>query len=560
MRDRGRVPHTGASIYLWRMGLQWGDVPSEVSAVSTVFALAFAAVAAVAARRTFHIESERDRVNSLARQQQDEYARRTQAALVSTWWGRRPDDGAWGAFVRNASGAPIYQTYITVLDSDDRTDGVRVRPGLVPPSLEAQFYPVELSADPEAADRENHRVKISFTDATGVRWVRNQYGQLTEMQPRVRIKADGLRGATIASFKDDIHAAYGVSVELEAMPDGYPQREFVAELEASARETDAIMAPHDWIGDLVGRGLIEPVLLSDDHQRVIPAWARTALLLDNRLYGIPVTADSVALIRNRALAPRAPATFEQLVAAGEALREDGRVTDVMAVRITEGGDPFQLWPLFTSAGGWLFARNGDGSWDPGRIGTDSAQSIAAFARLRELGESGAGILRSTMTREQAFELFTQQRTAFLMTTSDGLHHVRKSGLPIAVSPVPPFADGGPAVGFCLVHGLMTVKRGIDSGVTQELFADYLTHRHVMTTLSRAVNSAIAITTVPASDPMIGVYQDVCAASPPMPGFAWMEPVWRALGTAQATVIAGADPDTTARALTARLKAIVAAGD
>jgi hypothetical protein len=126
--------------YGWRMSLQWGDVPSEVSAVATLFALAFAAVAAVAARRTFRIESERDRVNSLARQQQDEYVRRTQAALVSTWWGRRSDDGSWGVFVRNASGAPIYQTYLTVLDADDRTDGMRVRPGVVPPGLEAQFY------------------------------------------------------------------------------------------------------------------------------------------------------------------------------------------------------------------------------------------------------------------------------------------------------------------------------------------------------------------------------------------------------------------------------------
>lgn len=539
------------------MSLEWGDVPSGVSAVATVFALAFAAVAAVAARRTFRIESERDRVNSQARRQQDEYVRRSQAALVSTWWGRRTHDGAWGAFVRNASGAPIYQTYVTVLDSDDHTDGVRVRPGLVPPSLEAQFYEIDLPGDPPTADRENHRVKISFTDAAGVRWVRNQYGQLAQMQPRLHIKADGERGAAIARFKDDIHAAYGVSVELEAMPNGHPQRQFVTDLQTSLPETDAIMAPHDWIGDLVARELIEPVLLSDDQQRVIPAWARAALLLDNRLYGIPVTADAVALIRNRSLAPEAPATFEELVAVGEALREAGRVTDVLAMRITEGGDPFQLWPLFTSAGGWLFGRNGDGTWDPHRIGTDSAESVAAFERLRSLGEAGSGILRSTMTREQAFDLFTAQRTAFLITTSDGLHHVRGTSLPIAVSPVPAFADGGAAVGFSLVHGLMITKRGVNSGIAQELFADYLTHRHVMATLSKAVNSAIAITTVPASDPLIGVYQDLCAASPPMPLFARMEPVWRALGSAQAAVIAGADPAETARTLTGRLRTIIA---
>jgi hypothetical protein len=53
-----------------------------MSAFGSVFALGFAAVAVVVTRRTYQIESERDRVNAEARRVQEYFARRAQAALV----------------------------------------------------------------------------------------------------------------------------------------------------------------------------------------------------------------------------------------------------------------------------------------------------------------------------------------------------------------------------------------------------------------------------------------------------------------------------------------------
>lgn len=539
------------------MGLQWGDVPSEISAMATVFALGFASVAAVAARRTYRIESERDRVNSAARQAQEGFVRRTQAARVSAWWEKSADDGSWGAFVRNASEAPIYQVYLTILSPDDHTDAVKLHFSSIPPSEQARFLPVELPSGEHESRPADRRVKLTFTDSVGVRWTRNQYGRLSEMEPSLRIRADGQRAAVFAQFREDFLATYGVSVAFETDFDGYPQRQFIAAVQGESPCVDALVSPHDWIGDLVRHDMIAPTLLSADQAQMFPTWARKALTFDGLLYGLPVTADAVALIRNTNLAPQIPATFEDLISSGQTLRDAERVAEVLALRVGDQGDPFQVWPLFASAGGWLFGRAPDGNWDTSCIGIDSPESIAAFERLRSLGEAGIGVLRRSIDRTAAFDLFTSGRTAYLITTSDGLWHARRAGLPIAVSAVPPFADGGPATGFSLVHGLLMVKQGANSAIAQDLFADYLTHDHVVTALSVSIDSAVALRSVVAQDPAIRLYQQQCENGQLMPAFPQMEQIWRALSAAEVAVVSGADAEVTARQAAERLRAIFA---
>jgi hypothetical protein len=65
--------------------LDWGDVPTWLSAASSLLALAFAAVAVFLARRTFDIESRRDQVTADERRMQHARERRSLASSVSAW-------------------------------------------------------------------------------------------------------------------------------------------------------------------------------------------------------------------------------------------------------------------------------------------------------------------------------------------------------------------------------------------------------------------------------------------------------------------------------------------
>ncbi|WNV87202.1 extracellular solute-binding protein [Umezawaea sp. Da 62-37] len=509
------------------MAIGWGEFPDWISAFGSVFALVFAASAVVVTRRTYRIESDRDHVNAALRERQQELMRQGQATAVSAWWGES-EDGNWGAFVRNASGAPVYQVFLTVLDSDDRSDGAKFHFLVVPPSDKAVFCP---AAQRWSAGRTSvHRVKLCFTDVTGVRWQRNQYGRISELEPALHVKSDSVRALAVARFKDDFQATYGVHVTFDTSSLDLSQASFVDDLER-APEVDALVCPHDWIGDLLSRGLIEPTLLADHHRELFQEWTLSALTMNGRLYGLPTTVDTVALFRNVELAPSPPSTFDELIAHGAELKSRGRVDEALAVRIGENGDPFQIWPLFTSAGGTLFGRRGS-------TGLGGPGSIRAFEKLRELGESGLSVLRRSMDAQEAFDLFARGRTPYLITSSDAFAHVSEHGVPFAITAVPGFADGGPAQALSLVHGFVVTSKGPNRIIAHDLFADYLTHEHVMSALSQSIGAPNALRGVPSADAGLKAFYDLCELGQPMPADPCMRKLWRILERAELAAVSG----------------------
>jgi arabinogalactan oligomer/maltooligosaccharide transport system substrate-binding protein len=151
-----------------------------------------------------------------------------------------------------------------------------------------------------------------------------------------------------------------------------------------------------------------------------------------------------------------------------------------------------------------------------------------------------------MDRSQAFELFANARTPYLISTSDGLEHARRAGLRVAVSPVPPFTDGKSARGMSLVHGLFIAKRGRNKLLAHDLFSDYLTVAAPMAALSKLVYP-VAHRDKSGQDADVQVYQRICETSEPMPSFRGMRYVWEIVGRAQAAVIRGASAEGPARA-------------
>jgi arabinogalactan oligomer / maltooligosaccharide transport system substrate-binding protein len=524
--------------------IAWGDVPTWAAALAAVSALVFAAVAAVYARRTYQIESQRDRVA-------EAILVRSQSAQISAWWGSSTTSKGWGVFLRNGSEAPVFQVHATVLGPDDRAEILQAHLPVLPPGPAPLFHLLETAVehDESTLTISARRVRVTFTDEAGERWMRDQHGRLSRFEAGLIVVAtDPLRAAVLQQFADEFHAAYGVTLTFEVIYTSISDD--VSALFATPSRggdvVDALIGAHDWIGALAHQGLIEPIVLSQGHREAFRSWTLDSLTYDGKLYGLPTTLDTTALIRNVDLAPDPPATMEDLIATGNDLRYKGEVAETLVVRVTDEGDPFQLWPLFTSAGGSLFGRV-DGAWDPTRVDLDSPGSIMAFERLRSLGEQGDCLLRRSMDRSQALELFASARTPYLISTADGLGHARRAGLRVAVSPVPPFTGGGSARGMSLVQSLFIAKGGRNQLLAHDLFSDYLTHRTVIAALSKTVVCPVALRDTSGQDADVQEYQRICETSEPMPSFRGMRHVWEIVGRAQAAVIRGASAEGTARA-------------
>src|SRR5690606_29528132 len=108
-----------------------------------------------------------------------------------------------------------------------------------------------------------------------------------------------------------------------------------------------------------------------------------AFTQDGQVYGLPYAIENIALIRNTELAPEAPATYDDMVAAGE--KADTKFP--FLVQTGTEGDPYTYYPFQTSFGAPVFAQNADGSYKPElTLGGDAGEAYATW--LAEEGEAG----------------------------------------------------------------------------------------------------------------------------------------------------------------------------
>ena len=527
--------------------VQWGDVSSWVSAVSTIIALVFAAIAAVVTRRAFGVEVQRDK-------QQAEFLRRAQAALVSAWWGSQDaSETQSGAFVRNASETPVYKATLSVVNARDVNVAQQIDLPVVPPSADPVFHPVRLErgAPAGANAAQDYRVAMSFTDSTGNRWIRDQRGVLSEVEPELMIWADTLRTRTLDQFTENFLSSHQVEVSFTTVAIETLRRDFLEAARSRQRPADVLVGPHDWIGNLVNARAIEAFQLSSERRAAFVDRAIEAMTYRGRLYGIPYASDSIALLRNTSLdtAPEPPATVEELLQRGRSLCRDKRAREPLAIQVGTG-DAFHVYPLYTSAGGRLFVRAADGGWDAEAIA--GQRSAAAFARLRALGEQGERILRREITRERAVEMFFRGETPYLLCAAWAVGDLRSAGIPIPmeVSPVPPFAGGWPTRSLVATHGLFLASSARNRIIAKDLIVDYMTRTEVALKLHAAQPRTPALRSglgeVLESDPISAVYNEQVEHGDIIPSGADTVELLQAFHRAECDAIAGADVDAVMR--------------
>jgi arabinogalactan oligomer / maltooligosaccharide transport system substrate-binding protein len=241
-------------------------------------------------------------------------------------------------------------------------------------------------------------------------------------------------------ISNEFREAYGIDIQfLTGRADDLQPRFIEKSLAREDAVPDVFAGAHDWVGKLARAGVISPLVLAEEHQAVYSPWALDAFTYDGRLYGLPGTVDTVALLRNLDLASDPPASLDDLIASGQALVAEGRTREVLALRVGASGDAFQVWPLISSGGGWLFGRKPDGNWDPTNLGLGAPETISAFRRLRELGESGLNIIRRDIDAAAAYRLFCEGDCAYFITSSDGLVKSRAEECRLAC---PPYRHSG----------------------------------------------------------------------------------------------------------------------
>ncbi|MDO3683112.1 maltose ABC transporter substrate-binding protein [Micromonospora sp. C28ISP2-4] len=368
------------------------------------------------------------------------------------------------------------------------------------------------------------------------------------------IWADDKRTAALKPFAEEFGKENGVTVEVQAVSKDLQTNFVTASQQGSG--PDVVVGAHDWIGNLVQNGAIDPVQLPAEQKAGFNETAIKAVTFNGQLYGVPYATENVALIRNTELAPEAPKTIEDLVATGKKLKAEKKASEILCLQSGQNGDAYHIYPLYTSGGGYLFGTTANGDYDPKDLGVGKPESIAAFQKIAKLGEKGEGALKRSITGENSIATFTGKKCAFLVSGPWAVADAKKANISYDISPVPGFAGGQEAQPFVGVQAFYVAAKGKNKALAQEFVTNYVTKPELAVALYKAEPRPPALTAafdqVKGEDADLAKFSEAGKNGQVLPAIPAMAAIWDPFGKAEAAIIGGADP---AKTITAAGKTI-----
>ena len=292
------------------------------------------------------------------------------------------------------------------------------------------------------------------------------------------IWTDALKIDGVKAVADKFGAANGISVEVQAVSSDL-QTNFVT-ANSAGNGPDVVVGAHDWIGNLVQNGSIDPLQLTADQLTGYSPKAVEATTYNGKLYGVPYGIEALALYRNTAVVPQEPKTLTDAIDAGQAAVKAKKVESALNLPVGENGDAYHMEPVLTSMGGYIFGQDAYGAYKPTDVGVGKAGSIAAAKKISELAK--AKVLRRSISGDNSIALFTEGKAAFLVSGPWALADVKNSRIEYAMQPIPGFAGEDKASPFMGAQAFMVASNAKNKAFAQEFVSNGVNNEEAMTTM------------------------------------------------------------------------------
>jgi arabinogalactan oligomer/maltooligosaccharide transport system substrate-binding protein len=300
---------------------------------------------------------------------------------------------------------------------------------------------------------------------------------------------------------------------------------------------DLVAGQHNWLGEFLAADAIAPLDLGAAAQTFAPI-TTAAFTSGGQTYAVPYAFANVALIRNADLAPEAPATWADAVAAGEAMESHYPVL----VQTGDAGDPYTYYALQASFGAPIFEAGPDGAYGDG-LGMGGAGGEAFAAWLAE--EGAAGRLDCNITYDIAVSQFTQGKSPFIIGGPWMVDEIKAAGIAnLAIDPIP---APGPEAATPLVEvrGFYLAKHSAHAEAAQDFAVRYLgaadTQQALHEASGRYPANVTAAQAAGAADPLAAGFAAVGMDGALVPSTPAMTEVYNYWGGAEARIIKGAEP-------------------
>lgn len=294
--------------------------------------------------------------------------------------------------------------------------------------------------------------------------------------PKLLVWINGDKGYNgLQKVGDAFTADTGVAVVVQH-PEGAPDKFQAAA--AAGKGPDIFCWPHDRVGEWAKSGLIVPVRPGAKLRDEVEASAWQAFTYRGRLWGYPISIETIGLIVNRALVSEPPRTWDEVFALDKTLRAQGR-----KAILWDYNKSFFSWPLLAGPGGEVFARDAKGDFDPLKVGVNNAGALAGamlLARLVDEGVMPRGARYSDMEAQ-----FASGQVAMMISGPWAWDNVKKSKIDFVVAPIPALGER-PAKPFVGVLGCMIAAPSRYKDIAREFLEQYLLKVEHLKTVSADV--------------------------------------------------------------------------
>ena len=372
------------------------------------------------------------------------------------------------------------------------------------------------------------------------------------------IWTDADRAPTVTEFAEEFGAENGITTAVQVAVETRQQFREATEV---GQGPDVVVGAHDWLGEFVQNGVVAPVNLSADVASQFSENAVAAANFGGQNYGVPYATENLALIRNTDLAPTAPATMDELIAAGQAAVDAGTADNVLIQPVGQTGNAYFTFPYLSACGGGIFNQDATGGYIAEEVIVNSEGSVKGAQQLAELG--AAGILSTSIGDDNAQGLFTGGKAAFMISGPWAIPPIEEAGINYEVSNLPSLEGCDAMKPFLGVQLFYVSSKAKNATLAQEFVANYIPRKDVQLALFEALGrppaNLEALAEVAANDADVAAFSAAGESAPPMPNIPAMNSVWGPLGQASADVISGQDPKTRFDAAQAEIVANIAAG-
>ncbi len=333
----------------------------------------------------------------------------------------------------------------------------------------------------------------------------------------LRIWADETRAPILQALAPDFLAQYNV--------------ELVVEVKSALRDDFQTAAPvgegpdilfgvaHDQGGTLVSNGLVAEIDLGDRVSE-FNANAISACTYEGKLYCMPYATENMAFFYNTDLVPTPPATWDEVVTVGEALKAEGKVDYIMSIT----GTTYDVYPLYTAFGGYIFGKDADGNWNPQDLGVGSEGMIAGVSWLAD--HVANGDLPKDWDWANNHALFETGKTPFIMAGPWALDRLRQSGVHYAIANFPsgPAGEGYPFAG---TQAIFVNAQSENALLAQAFLTEFVATEDTMQKLYDAGKRPSAFLAVldKTADPDLAAMAEAGKNATMMPAIAAMGSVW-----------------------------------